>query len=432
MAHVAKETALNTSYFVTGTPGIGLQTLSEKLNGFYTDMIGFREDHERPYEWFISKEVLWFKSTDPDGKDKVFVGYGQNHTELFALPWRRVVVLKIEEEELRIRALQYRRSEQLPESEDDEAVSMLFKTQKDLLRDAEASGYGSSILDISNISIDETIEAIRGLMTVDGDVPTSEIPVDWEVVLHPKRQRDSQERWINAYKALMLVDGIVATDLHQEIVDFILNYLKSPDNAGVTRLTVHGTTGVHDGRDFDNRESPQHLFSHDGQTVMLASSISSGIFNTTNDSKDESAAEGLTRIMTDELKQAALNGDLEAQKKWVAEEMMEFFEAHTTSGAHSPDAVSEAVDVIGCAYKFNLSLHECISSFDAFYEHLSANGEYVIKLVTKTLARVDRNASYNQLNERQRRKGREGFNPVKMERVFRLWAGAFNGMDAKS
>lgn len=117
----------------------------------------------------------------------------------------------------------------------------------------------------------------------------------------------------------------------------------------------------------------------------------------------------MKRVMTDDLKEKALKGDKQAQASWLLEEALEFEDAED----NSEEKIKEAVDVIGCLLRFNLTPEDLLNLLsNEKKDYIAAK---VVEILVKRPKRLD---DYNDLNKRQTARGRKPFNTAQMERVF--------------
>lgn len=115
------------------------------------------------------------------------------------------------------------------------------------------------------------------------------------------------------------------------------------------------------------------------------------------------------RKMTDAGKEAALRGDRDWQITWFVEECLEFEAAIDGSD----EKLAEAIDVIGCSLRFDISPAEAIDALSLI------NKDYIIRKVILLLSRIpDRLKHYEMLNTRQIERKRKPFNLAAMERCF--------------
>jgi hypothetical protein len=115
MPHNIVEDRFDWAIWITGSPGVGLNSVGEALEGFMTDHIGYRESHRFPERWEISEKVLRYKMTNPEAENPYFYGYGQNYSNIARLPWKYVILLMTGEEQLGERITTYREEHNINE-----------------------------------------------------------------------------------------------------------------------------------------------------------------------------------------------------------------------------------------------------------------------------------------------------------------------------
>lgn len=127
--------------------------------------------------------------------------------------------------------------------------------------------------------------------------------------------------------------------------------------------------------------------------------------------KNEISSDNLDggRKMTDAGKEAALRGDREWQLTWFVEECLEF----EAAADGSDEKLAEAIDVIGCSLRFDISPVESVDALSQIKK------DYIIRKVILLLSRIpDRLRHYEMLNTRQIERKRKPFNLAAMERCF--------------
>lgn len=153
----------------------------------------------------------------------------------------------------------------------------------------------------------------------------------------------------------------------------------------------------------DNIEIKREVTKKKEQHTMKKTETETAKKQTTSDDIDGG------RKMTDEGKELAMKGDRDWQLTWFVEECLEF----EAAPEGSDDKLSEAIDVIGCTLRFDISPADALESLSKIKK------EYIIRKVVLLLSRIpDRIKHYETLNARQVKRNRKPFNLAAMERCF--------------
>lgn len=153
----------------------------------------------------------------------------------------------------------------------------------------------------------------------------------------------------------------------------------------------------------------QYLSDFSKEIVEAAVSKEKAVKSVQEKKRPENDLPDEKRKMTDQNKELALKGDRTLQLDWFVEECLEFEAAKDGS----EEKLSEAVDVIGCSLKFDIKPDEAKQALD------KVKKAYILDKVVMLLSRVTNRAKYyEQLNERQVKRGRKPFNTAGMERSF--------------
>lgn len=176
MPHNIAKDRENWAIWITGVPGVGLNSVGEALDGFMTDHIGFRDSHQHPDRWDISTQVLRFRMTNPEEDNPYFFGFGQNYTEVARLPWKYVILLMAGKDQLGERITTYREENQINADgrETSEVIDSVMIEQTRMLE--ELPKYSTTHIVDANQPKEAVIEAVKSrkwLKTADWEAEES-------------------------------------------------------------------------------------------------------------------------------------------------------------------------------------------------------------------------------------------------------------------
>jgi broad-specificity NMP kinase len=153
MPHNAMEDRENFAIWITGIPGVGLNSVGEGLDGFMTDHIGYRSSHLNPDEWSISYDVLRYKMTDPERENPYYYGFGQNYGAIASLPWKYIIILVASPEVLSERIITYRKEHNI-EGDHEAKVEESIQAEKLMINELR------KLSDVYFVNADEPVEVI--------------------------------------------------------------------------------------------------------------------------------------------------------------------------------------------------------------------------------------------------------------------------------
>jgi len=100
---------------VLGAPGTGYETMVAAKRGRNISDYGRRPSSLQPDSWIVDSASIGYQITVPWEKPLLWLGYCDNFTDLFWLPWSTVCVINMDPRKYRSRVISYRRKHNLSE-----------------------------------------------------------------------------------------------------------------------------------------------------------------------------------------------------------------------------------------------------------------------------------------------------------------------------
>jgi len=167
MAHFSCEDRPNWAVWITGAPGVGMNSLGRVLRSRSIDKLaGYRTSHQKETEWIVSIPKLRYHMLDPNCTSRYYHGFMQNLAQVTALPWYRIICLTADRETLGNRVSQYRVTHPITRRDglsDHQKAEHLYRTQEWMVDYFMASQYSVLILSSSEVRVQDMARTIRAL-----------------------------------------------------------------------------------------------------------------------------------------------------------------------------------------------------------------------------------------------------------------------------